>query len=220
MWNYDEGIYNIKDLKDLKLSTLYNWRLIMMSLTIAYATLLVTTQTTLTPTYNDLVHEATYYCKNADPEKVDTSILWDLVKVEKKYNVPPSHRGMILAASCSESGHDPNAKGDYRIIKNKRLPMALGILQQWPWYEKRYGIDRTNHVQAADSWMRHIHKRVYSVGKACKIKNISRMWTAAWVTAIRYPKPGGRCNEKPLHLRILKKWHKDIRESYEKEDGC
>ena len=98
--------------------------------------------------------------------------------------------------------------------------MAIGILQQWPWYEKAYGIDRTKHIQAADAWMKHIHKRIHRVGKTCGFKAQARRWTAAWVTAIRYPKPGGRCYEKPLHLRVLKKWHRNIKKSHEEGDGC
>ena len=192
----------------------------MTTLTLALATLLLTAPAEATPSYNDLVFEAQYYCHNADPQKVDDKVLWDLVEVEKRYNVPISHKGMILAASCSESGHNPQAKGDWRVVSGKRLPMAIGILQQWPWYEKAYGIDRTKHIQAADAWMKHIHKRIHRVGKTCGFKTQARRWTAAWVTAIRYPKPGGRCYEKPLHLRVLKKWHRNIKKSHEEGDGC
>tara|TARA_R110001583_G_scaffold155723_1_gene307385 strand:+ start:498 stop:1070 length:573 start_codon:yes stop_codon:yes gene_type:complete len=190
----------------------------MINFALALATLLTTATTD--PSYQDLVFEAQYSCHNANPDTVKEELLWDLVKVEKKYNVPSSLKGMVLAASCSESGYNPAAKGDYRVIKNKRLPMAIGILQQWPWYEKAYGINRTKHVEAADAWMKHIQKKLHVAERKCGFKNLKKKWIAAWVTAIRYPKPEGRCYEKPRHLRILKKWHRNIKNSKNKEDGC
>ena len=189
-------------------------------MTTAIAVMMLTTPVDYEPSYESLIFEAKYHCKTANPAKVEDKILEDLVEIEKKYNVPSSLKGMILAASCMESGHNPKAKGDYRIVKNKKLPMAIGILQQWPWYEKTYNIDRTNHVQAADAWMKHIHKKVHMVKRTCGFKNERKRWIAGWVTAIRYPKPGGRCFEKPRHLRVLKKWHRKIKESRTEGDGC
>ena len=119
-----------------------------------------------------------------------------------------------------ESGHDPNAKGDYKVFKNKRLPRAIGILQQWPWYEKEYGIDRTNHIEAASSWMKHIKRKLNKVRKNCGFKSKHRNWVAAWVTAIRYPKEGGRCHEHPKHYKLLRRWHRQIKKSLDKGDGC
>ena len=192
----------------------------MISFTTAIAVTLLSAPGAYEPTYESLMFEAKYNCRNAKPEKVNDQVLLDLVEVEKKYNVPTSLKGMILAASCSESGHNPKAKGDYRIIKNEKLPMAIGILQQWPWYEKTYNINRTNHIQAADAWMKHIHKKLHYVKRTCKFRSERRRWIAAWVTAIRYPKPGGRCHEKPKHLKILNKWHRDLKKIMLEGEGC
>jgi hypothetical protein len=192
----------------------------MINITTVIAAMLVTTPVNYEPTYQDLMYEAKHNCASADPSKVEDKILEDLVEIERKYNVPSSLKGMILAASCMESGHNPNAKGDYRVIKNKKLPMAIGILQQWPWYEKTYNIDRTNHIQAADAWMKHIHKKVHMVRRTCGFKGERKRWVAGWVAAIRYPKPSGRCFEKPRHLRVLNKWHREIKKSLAKGDGC
>tara|TARA_R110002020_G_scaffold48694_2_gene138744 strand:- start:3089 stop:3667 length:579 start_codon:yes stop_codon:yes gene_type:complete len=192
----------------------------MLTAAIVLANLFTITPERYVTSYEDLVYEAQYNCDNAHPEDIDDNMLWDLVKIEKKYSVPDSLRGMVLAASCMESGHKSQAKGDYRIIKNKKLPMAIGILQQWPWYEKKYGIDRTNYVEAADSWMKHIVKKLHTVEKKCGFKTKTRKWIAAWVTAIRYPKPGGRCNERPKHYKLLRKWHRQIKKSHEEGEGC
>ena len=158
--------------------------------------------------YETIVYLAKTECKNISPADVDEDLLWTLVEVEKKYNVPYKLRGMILAAACTESGYNPRAKGDRKFSKNKKKPMAIGILQQWPIYEKMYNTVRTDPISAADSWMKHIVKMLPKVIKQCRYKSERRRWIAAWVTGIRYKKPGGRCNETPKHLRLLNKWHR------------
>jgi hypothetical protein len=159
-------------------------------------------------------------CKNARPENIDPELLWSLVEVERKYDVPYELRGMILAAACMESGYNPEAKGDRKFSKNKKKPMAIGILQQWPIYERAYGAVRTDPVSAADTWMRHIVKMLPKVKKQCKYRTERRQWIAAWVTGIRYKKPGGRCKETPKHLKLLNRWHREARRRSCAEDGC
>jgi hypothetical protein len=144
-----------------------------------------------------------------------------LIEIEQSFNPPSEMRGMLLSAACSESGYNPNAKGDRKFSKNKRTPMAIGILQLWPIYEKMFpGLDRTNPKQAAVAWMKHIVKKIPKVKRQCKYKKPEKVWLAAWVTGIRYKKPGGRCKERPLHYRILKKWHKNIHEDRQVEAEC
>ena len=157
-----------------------------------------------------IVKMAVENCKNVSPKRHDeairvAAILYD---VEKKYNVPSSMRGMILAAACMESGFKPTAKGDRKFSKDKKTPKAIGVLQQWRIYEKIYGTVRTDPRSAAEGWMRHIVRMIPRVKKQCKYKTEEKIWVAAWVTGIRYRKPGGRCREKPKHLRLLRKWKK------------
>ena len=50
----------------------------------------------------------------------------------------------------------------------------------------------------------------------------------AGATAIRAPKPGGRCGERPLFYRVLRKWHRAIKQERDNSnrftnngtDGC
>lgn len=170
--------------------------------------------------YDNIVSVAMKNCKNARPENIDPELLWSLVEVERKYDVPYELRGMILAAACMESGYNPEAKGDRKFSKNKKKPMAIGILQQWPIYERTYGAVRTDPVSAADTWMRHIVKMLPKVKKQCKYRTERRQWIAAWVTGIRYKKPGGRCKETPKHLKLLNRWHREARRRSCAEDGC
>tara|TARA_R110000851_G_scaffold330699_1_gene503814 strand:- start:784 stop:1467 length:684 start_codon:yes stop_codon:yes gene_type:complete len=173
-------------------------------------------------TYDELRFYALYNCKNRkNPTQETERIIDTLISVEKQYNPPPSMRGMLLAAACSESGYNHKAKGDHKFSKNKKKPMAIGILQLWPIYNKMYpGLDRTDPEQAAQAWMHHIIKKIPKVRKQCKYKKPNKVWLAAWVTGIRYKKVGGRCKERPLHYRILKKWHRAIREDRMVTEEC
>jgi hypothetical protein len=161
--------------------------------------------------YSDVVHQAINNCPGLSANKINEKLIWDLVKIENKYNPPESLRGMVLAAACQESKYNPNAKGDRKFSKHRR-PKAIGILQFWPW-AKKY-IDRKDPHQSANFWMKRIVKQLdTSIKRNCKFRNKRRRWIAAWVTAIRYPKKGGRCYEKPKHYRLLKKWYRNIKKT-------
>ena len=158
--------------------------------------------------YDEIHDEAIFNCpwaKQINEEK--EKIVSQLINIEMEYNLPASLRGMLVAAACHESGYEVNAKGDYR----KGKPMAHGLFQMWPWWEKSYKVDRKDPVQSAKAYMTHIMKMHKKVGKQCKIKSPTRRWLAAWATAIRAPKKGGRCNETPLFYKVVKKWHKNIK---------
>ena len=162
-------------------------------------------------TYEELRFYALHECKNnSNPS---ARLIDNLIDIEKRFDPPPEMRGMLLAAACSESGYNPNALGDRKFSK-KRKPKAVGILQLWPWWERGkygYGVDRRNPIQSAHAWLTHITRQIPKVRRKCKFRSKKRIWIAAWVTAIRAPKPGGRCYEKPKHLRILKKWKRAIK---------
>ena len=63
-------------------------------------------------------------------------------------------------------------------------------------------------------------KMLPKVKKQCKYRTERRQWIAAWVTGIRYKKPGGRCKETPKHLKLLNRWHREARRRSCAEDGC
>jgi len=169
-------------------------------------------------TYEEVFDQAYNNCPYRKPDKIKTTILWQLIEVEKSFNVPVELRGMILAAACKESGYNPQAKGDHKFSRDKKTPMAIGILQMWKIYEKMYpGLDRTDPKAAAIGWMSHINKQVPKVKRKCKYRRPVNIWVAAWVTGIRSKKPGGRCKERPTHLRLLKKWHRNIKRDREEQ---
>ena len=177
-------------------------------------------------TYKEIADEAIYSCKNAEWDKVDKKLIWQLIDIEKKHNLPPSLRGLLLAAACHESGYNPKALGDRKFSK-KRKPMAKGLFQMWPWWEKRYKVNRTDPVPSAEAYMKHVSRQLKSTKKKCRYgkKHLKRNWLTAWATAIRAPKKKGRCGERPKFYKILKKWHKEVRiirkaEKENEADGC
>lgn len=175
-------------------------------------------------TYDELKYYAIYDCDNN--ENPSAVLINTLIQIEKVFSPPDSLRGMLLAAACMESGYNPNAKGDRKFSADKKTPMAIGILQQWFFYEKHYGIKRTDPVGAAMSWMHHIVKQIPKVKKICKHKSKKKIWLASWVTGVRSKKENGRCNEIPNHYKLLKRWHRDIEqdrkflEDCKSRDGC
>jgi len=159
-------------------------------------------------TYKEVVVEAIFDCPYAKGgAKVE--LVENLARIERRYNLPHNLRGLLLAAACHESGYNPEAKGDHRFSKSKH-PKAIGLFQMWPWWEKHYKINRADPYAAAEAYMQHIKKSFDKIKKTCKYKSEKRTWLAAWATAIRAPKAGGRCNEKPKFYRILKRWYKTI----------
>lgn len=156
--------------------------------------------------------EVALTCKRAKPQYKDERLLTDLLLMERYFEVPRDLRGMLLASACTESGYNPNAEGDHKFSKTGK-PKAIGLLQLWYWWtlpveRGGYAVDRRDPRANAHAWMSHIKKVYPKVRKKCKIsrKHVSRIWRVAWVTAIRAPKPEGRCNEFPNHYHRLKRW--------------
>jgi hypothetical protein len=173
-------------------------------------------------TYKELAQEAIFNCRNANWENVNEKLIWQLIDIERKYNLPSSLRGMLLAAACHESGYNPNALGDRKFSK-KRIPKAVGLFQMWSWWEKSYKIDRRDPLASAEAYMKHVTRQLSGTKRKCKYRKSqkTRHWLAAWATAIRAPKKNGRCGERPKFYKILKKWHKEVRLNRKAEAfGC
>lgn len=153
------------------------------------------------------------YLKNASPAKKAKAlkVAKILHDVESNQGIPNKMRGMILSAACLESGFNPDAKGDRKFSKSKKKPMAIGVLQMWPVYERAYKVNRRDPRSSAIGWLHHIKRQVPKVRRQCKYRSVRKIWVAAWVTGIRYKKPGGRCHERPKHYRFFLK----IRRIYE-----
>jgi len=150
-------------------------------------------------------------------------LLLGLLRIENEYNPPKEWRGFILAAACVESGFNPSAKGDHKYSKRKR-PVAVGILQQWPWVEKRYRIDRTNPAQAAHAFMKHIVEQLKKTRKHCRTKNKFRIWKISEVRSVRASPlkclrkkkkltkrekmSCHRCFQASAHYRLFVKWRR------------
>ena len=174
------------------------------------------------PTAGDMVWQATINCRNSKKKGAEhTDLLWQLTEIEEDWQGPIDYTGMLLASACHESGFNRFAKGDF---SKKGHARAIGLFQLWPWWVKRYKIDRTNPEASANAYLQHIARQLPKVKKNCKFRSKNRLWRAAWVHAIRFPKKGGRCYETTKHERLLNRWKRNIRKHRRQEiremDDC
>lgn len=161
-----------------------------------------------------ILDQAIQGCEGAKTGKFDRRLLRDLLRIETRYNVPNQLRGMVLAAACEESGFDPTAGGDHKFSRNGKTPVAVGIVQQWPWWEVPlakggYGIDRRDPRQAVNAWLAHITKQVPRARRNCHFapdQKTDLTWRTAWITGVNAPSPTPRCTQTFSHWKTFVQW--------------
>ena len=151
------------------------------------------------PSDASLIKEATNRCRNAK-KPVSARFLGRLLEMERKHGVPGYARGILLAAACRESGYRATPRrGDGG--------RAVGMLQMWSWWVKRYGIDREDPIQSARAWLTHIGRSVRKAKRKCRSPWKSWLVAHAWVSS--GPR-GWRCRYS-RHYRLLRYWTWRIR---------
>jgi len=159
--------------------------------------------------YDDLLaNKAVALCRRVRKKKIKmaTHNAHRLLRVERQIGIPDLMYGMTLAAACLESAFNERAEGDHKFSK-KRKPLAIGILQLWSWV-KQYKVNRMNLESSSMFWLNHIVRQRQKTKRKCRPRSALRSWRQAWVTAVRFPKKGGRCREKPRHWRLFLKLQK------------
>jgi len=121
-----------------------------------------------------------------DGGKPPRRLLRNLLRIEQLYMPPNELKGLMLAMACHESGFYPGVEGDQKFSINNK-PKAIGILQQWPWYEHSFGIDRRNPQQAMFAQMQHLQNQLVKVTKLCGHLSLKRRWIIAQVRSVRGP---------------------------------
>lgn len=162
------------------------------------------------PTDHEVASVAIKLCFDGKEPKYALKNAMELLRVENQMEVPASLRGMTLAAACRESGFDANAQGDHKYSKDGKTPVAIGILQMWPFYKGAYGVDRKSVTSSATGWLKHIKRQLEPTAKRCNPKSLEDNWRIAWVTGVRAPKQGGRCKEYVSHWFLFKKIQQEL----------
>lgn len=153
-------------------------------------------------------------CKNTKPGKFPRPLLRDMLRIEDAAGVPLIMRGMSLAAACNESGYNPHAQGDHRFSASGKKAKAVGILQQWSWWEnspRGPKINRRDPRQAAKAWVEHIAALVPQAKRQCgfhRAEQLELAWRTAWSTGVLKPRPEPRCQTNFSHLRLFASWRK------------
>lgn len=144
----------------------------------------------------------------------DEELLRSMLEMEKKVGVPVRLRGLSLAAACHEAGFNPEKEGDHKFSESGK-PLAIGILQQWPWVSTSpWGpkIDRRDPYAAVWAWLEHWESKLVKVDAHCRFgpDDDERRWVAAQVTSVRKPMPGrkARCRQESKHYARFKRWRK------------
>jgi hypothetical protein len=191
----------------------------------------------LPQTYEEIYNQALYNCGGTSVPLSEEreSVMKDLISVEKNFfldhpEIPRSLRGMSIAAACIESRYNPQARGDWRTNKRgKRVAKAHGVLQLWPWWVKKYKIDRDDYIKASNVWLEKI---AYQYQKNKRLRRCptsfseKRKWIAAWVQTTRgnvNRQNRYRCYQMPSHYNLLKRWIRNIereRININTECGC
>lgn len=84
--------------------------------------------------------------------------------------------GLTVASACRESRFNPNPQppGDGGL--------AVGLLQMHPWWEVRYGIDRTDPVASVWAYLERIKRMVRKAKRVCENRDpylVAQSWVAA-----------------------------------------
>jgi len=177
--------------------------------------------------YSDLIEEA-LICSSQQESPAVMNIINGLVSIERdffeRYHIPNELRGMLLSAACNESRFNPLAEGDWRTnSRGQRVSMARGILQFWPWAERKYNFVRADYQLSAFYWMTHM---VYLRQRDLCPNNFSekRKWIAAWTQLSRgrlTRENRFRCFQRTKHYGRLLRWQRAIeRRNAERTSDC
>ncbi len=156
------------------------------------------------PSQKDFVYETLFLdvalseCPFVGKKDIKSELLHDLLQIEKAAGIPKKYRGMVLAAACSESGYSSVVRGDGG--------KAVGILQLWPWWARKYGIDREDPHDAARVWTRQIMRALPRAKRKC---GKGKAFVSAWAWVASGPK-GWRCRA-PRHYGRLKRWQRVVK---------
>lgn len=146
----------------------------------------------------ELIQVAAENCRNLGKRTVDVLFLETLLYIEIQAGIPEDFRGAVLAAACHESGFNP-------VPRNGDGGKAVGLLQLWPWWERKYEVNRRCPFESAIAWASRI---VMLVPKAKRKGCKRRPFLAAWAWVGSGPK-GYTCRA-PRHWTLLKRWHRKV----------
>ena len=141
---------------------------------------------------------------------VDPWLGLELLRVETLAGLKV-HRGMLVAKACFESRGNPKARGDWRVVRGRRVPKAIGLLQLWPWAEKVI-TTREDPIGSAYVYLGALFDGMRRAKRYCP--KARRLFRLAWIRVNRGPfwrredrKGEPRCHgTDPAGLKLLRRW--------------
>lgn len=148
-------------------------------------------------------------CRNATSP--DPYRLLSFLRMEELAGVHEEARGIVLATACVESGYLSAAMGDCNY--GYRRCQAHGMMQLWPWWERRYNVDRFNAHHSVSAYLHHVTRQLAKATRLCRVSGAAA-WRVAEVRAVRAA-GHKRCRQQSAHWKLLKRWAKRIRKANE-----
>ncbi len=149
-------------------------------------------------TYFDVARQAIFNCptyKN-NVVRIKPTLVFDLIGIERKYKVPESLRGILLASACQNNVLSGDIIPLRHWIHGKKQIISINF--------DRQKINRFFHQKIADIWMTRIVEKLPLGGKKCGKLSEADKWKVAW-------ERGFGCHKKPKNFKLLRSWHTNIK---------
>jgi len=171
-------------------------------------------------TYFEIAEQAIFNCPTykKGPANIRPTVVFDLIGIERKFNVPTHMKGMLLAHACTHGSLAGDVK-TLRYWKTKNiLEKKKDILSISP-PQKLIRFNRFHYQKAADIWMRRVIKELPKTKKKCAKFDESCSWLNAWLGSVKNFKKVPK-----KEVKLLRKWHKRIEKNRQTKNhvacGC
>lgn len=151
--------------------------------------------------YFEIARQAIFNCPTYKNNimQIKPTLVFDLIGIERKYNVPKSLRGILLATACQE-----------KSLSGKIVPLRYWKVK----VDSKFTPTTTSrfvYQKNADIWMTKIVDKLPLIKKRCAKLNETDRWKAAWDR-------GFGCNKKPQGFKLLRNWHTNIKKQKKSAD--
>jgi len=149
-------------------------------------------------TYFDVAKQAIFNCPTYKNNivRAKPTLVFDLIGIERKYKVPESLRGILLASACQNN-----------VLSGDIVPLRYWIQGKKQMINVNFDQQKTSrfiHQKIADIWMTKIVEKLSLVEKKCGKLSETDKWKVAW-------ERGFGCHKKPKNFKLLRSWHTNIR---------
>jgi hypothetical protein len=158
-------------------------------------------------TYYELAEQAIFNCPSYKKKEttIKPTVVFDLVGIERKFRVPSSLKGMLLAHACTHkllAGDVSNLRYWKGVSPQASKKTIFDIANN----QKLTRFNRFHFQRTADVWMRRVIDKLDKTKKRCTKNEESCSWIKAWLNSVKDYKKSPK-----KEIKLLKDWHKNIK---------